>query len=183
MGKIIMSGKSRQAQSLNRKEDLIVKMPEPRGSALLVLMEWLGFLVLLLVAAVAAANWTSQSGRQILTRQCLDTLAEALVAYKQVEGEFPPTVASTGELMKYLKSVPQAQQRLEQMAEHIIDPTSGGQEILDGWSRPLRYVFDSGAGQRPELKSQGPDPNDPADDIYAPALQAVFIDNSAKAAV
>ena len=47
----------------------------------------------------------------------------------------------------------------------------------------LRYVFDSGAGQRPELKSQGPDPNDPADDIYAPALQAVFIDNSAKGTV
>ncbi len=178
-----MSGKSRQAWGRNCRGALAAEEPEPRGLGLLGLMGWLGFLVILLVGVVAAANWARQSGREKLTRQCLNALGEALVAYRQAEGEFPPTVSSSAELVKYLKSVAAAQERLEGMGEHVFDTTSRGREILDGWGRPLRYVFDGGAGQRPELKSQGPDPDDPADDIYAEGLQAVFIGDSAKETV
>ncbi len=178
-----MSGKSRQVWGRNCHGPLAAEELEPRGLALLGLMGWLGFLVILLVGIVAAANWARQSGRQKLTRQCLKTLAEALVAYRQAEQEFPPTVSCSAELVKYLKSVPPAQQRLEGMREHVFHTTNTGRQILDGWGRPLRYVFDGGPGQRPELKSQGPDPDDPADDIYAEGLQAVFIGDSAKGAV
>ncbi len=178
-----MSGKGRQAWGRNCKEPLAAEKPQPKGLALLGLMGWLGFLVILLVGVVAAASWARQSGRQKLSRQCLKTLAEALIAYRQAEGGFPPTVSCNAELVKYLKSVGSAKECLEGMGEHVFGTTSTGREILDGWGRPLRYVFDGGPGQRPELKSQGPDPDDPADDIYAEGLQAVFIGDSAKGAV
>ena len=178
-----MSRKNRQAWGRNCKGALTADKPQPKALGLLGLMGWLGFLVILVLGIVAAASWARQSGRQMLTRQCLRTLAEALVAYRQAEGEFPPTVSSSAELLKYLKSLPAAQQRLQDMGEHVFDTTTTGRQILDGWGRPLRYVFDGAPGQRPELKSQGPDPDDPADDIYAEGLQEVFIGDSAKGAV
>ena len=178
-----MSKTSQPAFSSNRKGDLTAEMPKPRGLALLGLMLWLGFLVILMMAVVATANWAKQSGQQLLTRQSLNTLGEALLAYKQAQGEFPPTSSSTAELLQHLKSTPQAQQLLEQMTEHIFDTTSKGSEILDGWGRPLQYVFDAATGHRPELKSQGPDQNDPADDIYAQALQDIFTENETKGAL
>ena len=170
-----MSQTNQKTQSPNRKGAPTTEMPNSKGLALVWLTLWLGFLVILLMAVVATANWTKQSGQQILTRQCLNNLAQALLAYKQDKGEFPPTVASTAELVKLLKSTPQAQPHLAKMAKHVFDTTSKGPEILDAWSRPLKYVLDSQTGHGPELKSQGPDPNDPADDIYAEQLQDLFI--------
>ena len=183
MGKAAMSGKRRQIWDQNCKRAVPPEQGQRKGLGLLGLMGWLGFLVILLVAIVAAASWARQAGREKLTRQCLKAVEQALLAYRQAEGEFPPTVSNSVELVKYLKSVGPAQKRLEEMGEHVFRTTSRGKEILDGWGRPLRYVFDGGAGQRPELKSQGPDEDDPADDIYAEGLQAVFIEHSPKRAV
>ena len=155
----------------------------PRGSAMLGMMPWISFSLILLVALVATANWARQSGKLLLTRQCLDTLAGALVAYREAEGEFPPTVSSTAELIKRLNSIPDARLRLEEMQEQVFDTTSSPGQILDAWARPLQYVFDRQTGQRPQLKSQGPDPNDPADDIYAHLTQPVFIEKPTKEAL
>ena len=183
MGKLAMSEKKRQLGSRHCPAPPTAAPTLPRGSAMLGMMLWISFSLILLVALVATANWARQSGQLLLTRQCLNNLAEALVAYKHAEGQFPPTAPSNAQLLKYLNSIPQAQQRLEEMQEYVFDNTPSGPEILDGWARPLQYVFDSRTGQRPQLKSQGPDPNDPADDIYAHLMQPVFIEKPTKEAL
>ena len=167
--------RSGQAWRQSREGPSIAEHGQPKGLGLMGLMGWLGVLVIVLVGIVAAANWARQSGRERLTRRSLDKLAEAVAAYKQAEGEFPPAVSSNAELLKYLDSAEPARKSLEAMGEYVFRVTSKGREILDGWARPLRYVFDGAANARPELVSDGPDGQDPADDIYAQRLGPTFM--------
>ena len=175
MGRAEMSGRRRQICEQRGRWRFAGLAGERRGLSLLGLMVCLSFLVIVLVGIVAAGKWARWSGRQRLSRQCLASVAEALWAYKESEGEFPPAVSSNAELVKYLESAGAARECLEDMGGYVFRDTSQGREILDGWGRPLRYVFEGGAGQRPELLSAGPDEDDPTDDIYAEGLKAVFM--------
>ena len=167
--------RSGQPWRQSRERPFLAEHGQPKGLGLIGLMGWLGVLVIILVGTVAAANWARQSGREELTRRSLDKLAQAVAAYKQSEGDLSPGVASNAELLKYLNSVEPARKSLATMGGYVFRPTSNGNEILDGWARPLRYVFDGNANARPQLVSDGPDGQDEADDIYAQGLGPTFV--------
>ena len=145
-----------------------------KGLALLGLMGWMVFLAIMLVAIVAMASWVRKTGKEQLTRRTLEALASALMVYHQAAGEFPPTVSSNSQLLDYLNSVPSAREAVQAMPPHVFRTTTAGEEILDGWSRPLIYVYDP-AAHRPELISIGPDSEDPADDLYAEGLRPTIV--------
>ena len=160
-------------RSVNPKQSLPRNPRQMEGLALLGLTVLMAFLVIVLVAVVVIASWVRQSGKEQLTRRTLKALAGALIVYNQTTGEFPPTVASSTQLLDRLNSVPPARQALQAMPPHVFRTTTGGKEILDAWARPLTYVFDP-AAKRPELISKGPDAEDPADDLYARGLRSKF---------
>ena len=171
----MMFCRSDQAWGRSREGLFVAEHVQPKGLGLMGLMGWLGVLVIVLVGIVSAANWARQSGRERLTRRSLSALAGALGAYKQAEGEFPPGVSNNAELVRYLESVEPARELLEAMEGYVFRVTSQGREILDGWGRPLRYVFEGGADAQPELVSDGPDGQDKADDIYAQGFGLRFV--------
>ena len=168
----------RQSWQRCTKPALPLKAPEPSGLGLAGLMAWLVFLVIVLVTLVATSNWARMSGRDRLSRQSLAHVAHAVLAYKQATGEFPPAVSSNAELIKYLNSAKPSKDRIDAMPQHILGTTTKGKEILDAWGRPLRYVFDAGAGATPELISNGPDTDDPTDDIYNETLKTASLESS-----
>ena len=148
------------------------------GLTLLSLVGLMVLLVILLVAMVATASWVRQSGRERLTRRTLESLAQAVKVYQQSTGEFPPAVSSNADLLRYLGSVQASGQALQEMPAYAFRSTAGGREILDGWSRPLQYVYvfdpkSNNRNNRPELFSHGRDAQDPADDLYADSLRTV----------
>ena len=155
-------------QQTHRREIAIVlptRQTQGNGFALLGLLAWLGFLIIVLVATVSLADWLRQTGREKISRQGMQALANALSVYAQDQGAFPP--AATGaELTSYLHKVDQAKEAMENTGDYVFRQTSKGREILDGWSRPIRYVLPPDAAKAPVLISEGPDANDPADDIY-----------------
>ena len=144
-----------------------------KGLALLGLAGLMAFLVIVLVVAVVLASWVRQSGKERLTCQTLDALAGVLRVYHQATGEFPPTVSSNAQLIEYLNKVEPARKAVEDMPAHVFRSTSSGNEILDGWGRPVSYVLDA-ATNRPKLISEGPDGDDPADNLYAEGLGSEF---------
>ena len=143
-----------------------------QGLALLGLAGLMAFLVILLVVTVVLASWVRQSGKERLTCRTLDALAAALAEYHQATGDFPPTVDSNAQLIACLNQLAPARAAVEAVPPHVFRATSAGNEILDGWGRPISYVFDA-AAKRPQLFSQGPDPDDPADDLYAESLGSI----------
>ena len=160
-------------RAANPEQSLPRNPRQTEGLALLGLTALMAFLVIVLVAVVVVASWVRQSGKEQLTRRTLNALAGALIAYNQATGEFPPTVASSAQLLDHLNSVPPARKALQAMPPHVFRTTTSGKEILDAWARPLSYVFDP-AAKRPELISKGSDAEDPADDLYAQGLRSKF---------
>jgi len=150
--------------------------PQPnKGLALLGLMGWIVFLTIMLVAVVVMASWVRKTGKEQLTRRTLQGLSFALMVYHQATGEFPPTVASNSQLLDYLNSLPAAREAVQAMPPYVFRVTAAGhKEILDGWSRPLSYVYDP-ASRQPELISKGPDNQDLTDDIYAEGLHSMAL--------
>lgn len=144
-----------------------------KGMALLGLAGVMACLVILLVATVVLASWVRQSGKERLTCRTLDALALAVQEYHQAGGEFPPTVSSNAQLVACLNSVEQSRAAVQAMQPHVFRDAAGGPEILDGWARPLSYALDSTTA-RPQLFSQGQDPDDPADNLYAASLGSEF---------
>ena len=144
-----------------------------KGLALLGLAGVMACLVILLVATVVLASWVRQSGKERLTCRTLDALALAVQEYHQAGGEFPPTVSSNAQLVACLNSVEQSRAAVQAMQPHVFRDAAGGPEILDGWARPLSYALDSTTA-RPQLFSQGQDPDDPADNLYAASLGSEF---------
>ena len=144
------------------------------GLALLGLMGWMVFLTIMLVAIVAMGSWVRKTGKEQLTRRTLEALASAVLVYHQATGEFPPEVSSNSQLLDYLNSLPAARESVQAMPPYVFRTTAAGKEILDGWSRPLSYVYDP-ASHRPELISKGPDSEDLSDDLYAEGLRPAIL--------
>jgi type II secretory pathway pseudopilin PulG len=160
--------------AVNANRSLPVNSRPNKGLALLGLTGLIAFLVIMLVVIVVMASWVRKTGKEKLTRSTLESLASALMVYSQATGQFPPTVSSNAQLLDYLNSVPQARQAADAMPPYVFRTSEAGKEILDGWTRPLTYVFDP-ASARPELISKGPDPADPTDDIYAQGLRPMIL--------
>ena len=158
-------------KSSNRRPAANIR--QRKGIALLGLAGLMAFLVIVLVVTVMAASWVRQSGREQLTYRTLEALADALKVYQQAAGEFPPTVSSNAQLLAYLNTVEQSREAVEGMPAHMFHITTAGREILDGWGRPVRYISDA-AAKRPKLVSEGPDGDDPADNLYAEGLGSEF---------
>ena len=152
---------------------LPVSARQREGLALLGLAAVMAFLVIVLVATVVVASWVRQSGKEQLTARTLKALAGAVMVYQKTTGEFPPTVSSNAQLLEYLNKVQPAREALESMPAYVFRNTAAGKEILDGWARPVSYIFDA-AAKRPTLVSQGPDSADPADNLYAEGLGSEF---------
>ena len=148
--------------------------PSRKGLALLGLTGLIAFLVIMLVVIVVMASWVRKTGKEKLTRSTLESLASAVMVYNQATGQFPPTVSSNAQLLDYLNSVPQVRRAVDAMPPYVFRTNAAGKEILDGWARPVTYVFDP-ASVRPELISKGPDPADPTDDIYAQGLRPMML--------
>jgi len=152
--------------------------PQPnKGLALLGLMGWMVFLTIMLVAIAAMGSWVRKTGKEQLTRRTLEALASAVLVYNQATGEFPPTVSSNSQLLDYLNSLPPAREAVQAMPPYVFRTTAAGKEILDGWSRPLSYVYDP-VSHQPELISKGPDSQDLTDDLYAQGLHSMTISGS-----
>ncbi|NIA06841.1 MAG: hypothetical protein GWP14_04240 [Actinobacteria bacterium] len=152
---------------------LPVDVGHREGLALLGLAGLMAFLVIVLVVTVVLASWVRQSGKERLTYRTLNALADAVRVYHQTTGEFPPTVPTNAQLLEYLNKVEPARKTVENMPPHVFRNTTAGKEILDGWGRPVSYVLDT-ATKRAKLISEGPDGDDPADNLYAEGLGSEF---------
>ena len=150
-----------------------VNVGHREGLALLGLAGLMAFLVIVLVVTVVLASWVRQSGKERLTCRTLDALAGALRVYHQTTGEFPPTLPSNAQLIECLNEVEPARKAVEDMPAYVFRTTTDGNEILDGWGREVSYVFDA-ATKRPKLTSEGPDGDDPADNLFAEGLGSEF---------
>ena len=157
----------------NASQTVPVNAGHKEGLALLGLAGLMAFLVIVLVVTVVLASWVRRSGKERVSCQTLNALAGALRVYQQATGEFPPTVASNAQLIEYLNKVEPSRKALEDMPTYVFRTTTGGNEILDGWGREVSYVLDA-ATKRPRLSSEGPDGDDPADNLYAEGLGAEF---------
>lgn len=138
-----------------------------RGLGLLGAVIAMAVMIVVLVALVGGASWVRKSGREMMTQQTLAGLSDALAAYRQATGKYPPAGQSNADLLRQLRQVRASQEALEKMPPPAFRQTATGQEILDAWSRPVRYVFDSASSAAPELFSEGPDSQRRDDDIYA----------------
>ncbi|MFP4106419.1 MAG: type II secretion system protein [Phycisphaerae bacterium] len=157
-----------------------------RAFTIIELLAVLVIIGILVALAVAVSTYLMDRAQEDATRGTMELTLQALDAFYEKTGEYPPGDGGTdsGEvLLEWLtgrtddypeRSAPvkAAMGFLSRLPEDAIGlaEDNSGQRIVDGWGNPIRYEK-SGVGNTPRLISAGPDGDFDTveDNVYRPS--------------